>query len=166
MTEWREVQPGTDITDLMPVFRQGIGQIVLTSMVHGLAATVEGNLEIRQHRATYQHSSVLELGSTPGAIAEGWGLAGLTHTHYSDGTPIAGVGTRFDMHYVKPGEVHFSNVAALETDPVTEPVPVAWLTQSKLTGQVEQAEPNEKASNPAHWTDAFPVYREKPNQLK
>ena len=36
--------------------------------------------------------------------------------------------------------------------------PVAWLTKCKQSGLVEQAEPNEKASNPEHWTDAFPVY--------
>lgn len=35
---------------------------------------------------------------------------------------------------------------------------VAWLTKCKQSGLVEQAEPNEKASNPEHWTDAFPVY--------
>lgn len=35
---------------------------------------------------------------------------------------------------------------------------VAWLTKCKKSGLVEQAEPNEKASNPEHWTDAFPVY--------
>ena len=36
--------------------------------------------------------------------------------------------------------------------------PVAWLAKCKKSGLVEQAEPNEKASNPEHWTDAFPVY--------
>lgn len=36
--------------------------------------------------------------------------------------------------------------------------PVAWLTKCKPSGLVEQAEPNEKASNPEQWTDAFPVY--------
>lgn len=36
--------------------------------------------------------------------------------------------------------------------------PVAWLAKCKQSGLVEQAEPNEKASNPEHWTDAFPVY--------
>ena len=36
--------------------------------------------------------------------------------------------------------------------------PVAWLTKCKQSGLVEQAEPNEKASNPEQWTDAFPVY--------
>lgn len=37
--------------------------------------------------------------------------------------------------------------------------PVAWVAQCKSSGLVEQAEPNEKASNPAHWSDSFPVYR-------
>ena len=36
--------------------------------------------------------------------------------------------------------------------------PIAWLVQCKRSGLVEQAEPNEKASNPKYWTDAFPVF--------
>lgn len=36
--------------------------------------------------------------------------------------------------------------------------PIAWLVRCKLSGLVEEAEPNEKASNPEYWTDAFPVY--------
>jgi hypothetical protein len=45
-----------------------------------------------------------------------------------------------------------------ELDEQHQGEPVAWLTKCKHSGLVEQAEPNEKASNPAHWTDAFPVY--------
>lgn len=51
---------------------------------------------------------------------------------------------------------------ALLAAPVVERQPVAWLTKCKLSGLVEQAEPNEKASNPEHWTDAFPVYANQP----
>jgi len=36
--------------------------------------------------------------------------------------------------------------------------PVAWLSQCKSSGLVEQVEPNEKATNPSKWTDAFPVF--------
>jgi hypothetical protein len=46
--------------------------------------------------------------------------------------------------------------------PVVERQPVAWLTKCKLSGLVEKTEPNEKASNPEHWTDAFPVYTSQP----
>lgn len=42
------------------------------------------------------------------------------------------------------------------------PHPLAWLTQCKASGLFEQAEPNEKAGNPEHWTDAFPVFAEQP----
>ncbi len=35
---------------------------------------------------------------------------------------------------------------------------VAWVTKCRSSGLIEQCEPNEKASNPAYWTDAFPVY--------
>lgn len=34
----------------------------------------------------------------------------------------------------------------------------AWLVRNHATGSLELAEPNEKASNPEHWSDAFPVY--------
>jgi hypothetical protein len=37
-------------------------------------------------------------------------------------------------------------------------VAIAWLVQCKSSGLVEQAEPNEKATNPEQWTDAFPVF--------
>lgn len=52
---------------------------------------------------------------------------------------------------------------ALLAAPVVErQEPVAWLTKCKLSGLFEQAEPNEKASNPDHWTDAFPVFASPP----
>ena len=40
--------------------------------------------------------------------------------------------------------------------------PVAWVTQCHLSGLIEQAEPNEKATNLQCWSDAFPVFREQP----
>lgn len=36
--------------------------------------------------------------------------------------------------------------------------PLAWVSQCRTSGLIEQCEPNEKVSNPAYWTDAFPVY--------
>lgn len=43
--------------------------------------------------------------------------------------------------------------------------PVAWVTQCLISGLIEQAEPNEKATNLQCWTDAFPVYAEKPGPV-
>jgi len=37
--------------------------------------------------------------------------------------------------------------------------PIAWLSKCKTNGLVEITEPNQKATNPEHWTDAFPVHR-------
>lgn len=48
----------------------------------------------------------------------------------------------------------FWQARAARTAPVE---PVAWVTQCRNSGLIEQCEPNEKASNP-DWTDAFPVY--------
>lgn len=36
--------------------------------------------------------------------------------------------------------------------------PIGWLVRNKVTGELQVAEPNEKATNPAFWTDAFKVY--------
>jgi len=52
--------------------------------------------------------------------------------------------------------------AVLDAQAVERQEPVAWITKCKLSGLIEQAEPNEKASNPEHWTDAFPVYTSPP----
>lgn len=46
--------------------------------------------------------------------------------------------------------------------------PVAWLSRcikGRGQGQVEFAEPNEKATNPEYWTDGFPVYAAPPPAL-
>lgn len=36
----------------------------------------------------------------------------------------------------------------------------AWLCEHKVGGDLEVANPHEKATNPQWWTDAFPVYGE------
>lgn len=47
--------------------------------------------------------------------------------------------------------------AELEAARTASAEPVAWVTQCRNSGLIEQCEPDEKASN-TDWTDAFPVY--------
>jgi hypothetical protein len=49
--------------------------------------------------------------------------------------------------------------------PETKLDPITWLSMYKPSGKdFEFAEPNEKATNPEYWTDAFPVYAEPPKR--
>lgn len=54
------------------------------------------------------------------------------------------------------GQRAFNN--CIFSDEPLQQVPVTWLTRCIDSGLHEEAGPNEKATNPKHWTDAFPVY--------
>ncbi|WP_312272274.1 hypothetical protein [Pseudomonas sp.] len=65
--------------------------------------------------------------------------------------------TLFDADMIE-AMLKFAIESATRADRIAPAEPVAWVTQCRNSGLIEQCEPNEKASNPAYWTDAFPVY--------
>ena len=65
-------------------------------------------------------------------------------------------------HYNKRAKWHRDAIALVQGLSAGQGEPVAWVTQCYLSGLIEQAEPNEKATNLQCWSDAFPVYREQP----
>jgi hypothetical protein len=58
-------------------------------------------------------------------------------------------------------EVGQYKLSTVPPKPETKPDPITWLVMYKPSEKdFEFAEPNEKATNPTYWTDAFPVYAE------